>query len=753
MAYLTHSRQLVYVFWVLLLCLFAVSTQAQGTSIIEQDLERIQQATVFIYQADDSINNFTIRCVSTGTLVSRNGLILTNAHSVLRNDICTGNSLIIALSIRLDAAPIPLYRATVVQSDVGLDLALLSITQDIDGRRLDNRTLSLPFVELGDSSTLTLDETLAIVGYTDLADTPVQVVSGTISAFSEEPNGAPTWVKTSATIPGLMSGGGAYNREGQLVGIPTTATATLQSGTQNCQQIQDTNGDGLVSRNDHCVPIGGFINALRPSAFASPLLRAATLGLSMALPSEATSSTSTNTQPQVSRFFFSTSVNEANLPTTIVTSAPTGTMSLYLFFDYSGMTPETTYELRVTTDNIPNPIFSLAPVRWSGGEQGLWYIGSSGQTWVNGVYTFTLFINDVAQNSASIVIGGAPVQEPVVSDIVFGLSNIDGTPLGNGFVLPRGTLASARFIYRNVPEGTEWVARWFYEGAEVFRTPPDVWRDGTNGAKTISIQDSNGLLAGRYRLEIYLTGRLAATSDFIISGSPQGAFPLVFENAYFTTANSITEALTSNPISNFPNGVNTLYALFDWQNIAVGTPWIIRWYVDEELLLERQSRWRLAENGENFTIALEGVNAIPDGTYRVSLQIGNVQLANFESVVGIGQLPIDRLATTDGILLEGRVIDVSTRQGIPNVTVIIISDQFSVADFVWNTSQIFSMATTDRNGRFQLPRLLEISTDTRSVPYSVMIAAQGYKTIQADGFVVDNETPNPLELTINLARE
>ena len=65
-------------------------------------------------------------------------------------------------------------------------------------------------------------------------------------------------------------------------------------------------------------------------------------------------------------------------------------------FDYLNMTPETVYEVRVTIDGIPTPDVSLAPVRWSGGERGLWYIGSSGQVLPNGVYEFTLVINAIA---------------------------------------------------------------------------------------------------------------------------------------------------------------------------------------------------------------------------------------------------------------------------------------------------------------------------------------------------------------------
>lgn len=55
----------------------------------------------------------------------------------------------------------------------------------------------------------------------------------------------------------------------------------LQAGpgdVTDCRQIQDTNKDGTVDQNDSCIPIGGFINALRPIELAKPLIQAAQAG-------------------------------------------------------------------------------------------------------------------------------------------------------------------------------------------------------------------------------------------------------------------------------------------------------------------------------------------------------------------------------------------------------------------------------------------------------------------------------------------
>jgi hypothetical protein len=82
------------------------------------------------------------------------------------------------------------------------------------------------------------------------------------------------------------------------------------------------------------------------------------------------------------------------------------------------------------------------------------------------------------------------------------------------------------------------------------------------------------------------------------------------------------------------------------------------------------------------------------------------------------------------------------------VTFVLISAAFSVDEFTWDADQIFALATTDRNGRFQIPRLLQLDT-----PYSVVIAAQGYLAISGDGFTVTEDTPNPLDMTIELTHD
>ncbi len=759
---LNSKRRVVALFTLMLVGIFPVASSYAQESVptpvdIESsfDLERVKRATVFIMQARATTNAPIITCISSGTLVSRDGLILTNAHSTVPGENCPGDTLIIALNLRDNEPPVPLYRAEVVQANPGLDLALLRITRQNDGRLVDTASLSLPFVELADSDAVRLDSTVTLIGYPGLGNDPISVVRGTINGFIAEPSGGTkSWFKTSTPVPGAFSGGGAYNQDGQLIGIPTTAPIAANSPEANCLILQDTNGDGQSNSADACVAVGGLINSLRPTNFVRPLLRAASLGIQVSIPTMTAAAgqmqTSASGTPRFRRMFFAPAVNEAGMPTTTIRSLPAGSTGLYLFFDYENMTPETVYELRVTIDGVLNPIYGLSPVRWSGGRSGSWYVGTTEQPLPNGVYDFTLFINGVASESQRLLVGQS-VSAPTFTDIIFGLEDLQGNVLGNGFVLPVGTTASARFIFRNMENDTPWAAIWYREGNEIIgsRTPDGtVWQDGEQGIKTIRIQSPTGLLPGNYRLDLYIDGRLAATSNFTLAGAQQGSFARIFDNTHFATADTPDEAVNAPPVTSFPTATEAIYALFDWEQIGTGTLWTMQWYIDEDLFYEQTIPWFAPQSGEDFVVQVMGRDTLPDGTYRMELRLNNLLFASQSARIGIGLLPIDRFAVTEGIQMRGTILDAVTNQGIPGATVFIITEDFSAADFTrdWQQDQIFDLSVTDSSGFFQIDRLLQ-----PGIQYSIVIVAQGYLPITADAveFVPDD---NPVDIPIYLTR-
>lgn len=746
---------LVAGFFILLaLDLPAVMGQAQPPPF---DIDRIRRATVLVMQTELVAGKPVVTCVSSGTFISRDGLILTNAHSTTPNSDCPGNQLIIALSIRPDEPPVGIYQADIIQVNEGLDLALLRVSREYDGRVINSDDLALPFVELDDSNNVQLDETLWVVGYPGIGDDPVVDIRVSVPGFIAEPGGGEkSWFKIAVaadsdegSITGIISGGGAYNRSGKLVGIPTTAPITRTAAVSECRVVQDTNSDGLVNQNDNCIPLGGSINVLRPVNFAAPLLRSASLDLEVNLLSETPVNRQLAAPPSIPRLFFAASVSN-NTPTSVISSLPAGSTSLYLFFDYENMTPETVYELLVTIRGVPASNFSLSPVRWSGGERGLWYIGTTGQVLPNGDYEFTLFINGLAAAPpARITVGGSAQPVPSFRSPEFAIIE-DNQAFGSGYVLGTGTTASARFVFNNMNPDLTWTQIWYYNGTEIPNSrQTGTWTDGrSDGAKDVSLQSTSGLPPGRYRLELGIDGRLAALGDFTIAGAREGALPRIFSETRFVIADSPADTVGKPGINSFTTRVERIYALFKWENIAAGTIWRMRWYVDNTVFYDRVMPWNNAESGDAYLVELTAPDLLPDGTYRLELSIDNVVLQSKEIQLGIGQLPIDPFTRAEGVQLRGQVIDSSTREGIADLTVVIISEQFSIADYQALQNQVYALATTDRNGNFQVDRPLQFGA-----PYSMLIAADGYLPIAADGVVVDEESPNPFYMTIYLTRD
>lgn len=214
-----------------------------------------------------------------GSIVSPDGLILTNAHVVLSDRYFEVQDLVVAMTIQTDQQPEPMYYAEMMQVDQALDIAVIRITHNIDGSPVDNASLNLPTVPMGDDAALQLGDPLTILGYPSIGGSTITLTRGEVAGFTaEEGYGNRAFIKTSATISGGNSGGLAANANGQIIGIPTQLGYGGEDQYVDCRVLADTNRDGIVDDRDNCVPTGGFINALRPLTLARPLIEAAARG-------------------------------------------------------------------------------------------------------------------------------------------------------------------------------------------------------------------------------------------------------------------------------------------------------------------------------------------------------------------------------------------------------------------------------------------------------------------------------------------
>ena len=299
------------------------------------------------------LGGMTSAWTGSGTIVDPSGIVLTNCHVASPRDMGMSappaDRLAIAITERSDQPPALSYFAQVVAKDPRLDLAVLRIVADAQGRRVQN--LDLPAVELGDSDSLQLGDRLAIFGYPGIGGETVTYTSGNVSGFTGDPrireNRA--WIKTDATIAGGNSGGTAVNEEGRLVGIPTQAAAGAGVTPVDARPVLDTNRDGRIDERDTPMAVGGFINGLRPVNLAYPLLEQAGMRIEVERPG--TVKRHKSVLPSASggvldritekagfhELLFSTQVTSDGRPINPTDHVPAGIGTVYATFVYSGM--------------------------------------------------------------------------------------------------------------------------------------------------------------------------------------------------------------------------------------------------------------------------------------------------------------------------------------------------------------------------------------------------------------------------------
>jgi S1-C subfamily serine protease len=237
--------------------------------------EAVVQIVAFYYEGGQLVPGWT----GSGSIISPDGLILTNAHVVLPDRYFPVDALAVAFTVAEDRPPEIYYFAEVLQADAALDIAVIGITTDLDGAPVNQAALDLPYVPMGNADNLRLGDGITILGYPGIGGETITLTRGEVSGFTaEQGRGSRAFIKTSATIAGGNSGGLAADSEGYLIGIPTQLGYGGDDQYVDCRVLVDTNRDGIVDDQDSCVPTGGFINALRPINLALPLIEAASQG-------------------------------------------------------------------------------------------------------------------------------------------------------------------------------------------------------------------------------------------------------------------------------------------------------------------------------------------------------------------------------------------------------------------------------------------------------------------------------------------
>jgi len=393
-----------------------VAPLSTPTALTQELRTRLAHATVRIRGANDRGGDLIYMYGGSGTILTPDGLILTNCH--VANPTSMGiplpaslDKLLVEIVDEEDLPPVPTYFATVLASDPTLDLAIIKISTIMDGSPATG--LNLPYVPLGDSDKLNLGDPIFIFGFPGIGGQTITFTTGPVSGFdSEEPVGRRAWVKTSATIAGGNSGGMAANAQGEIIGVPTRLF-TASGDPADCRPIQDTNHDGVINDQDVCVPSGGYINSVRPVKWAITLIEAAKGGTAYQSPYPPVVESGVSETPMAGNTLFelkawTEKVTSNGCPVTPAESFAAGVPEINAVFSWKGMQNGEKISLmwyynqrNVATDSAS----------WEAGPEGDCFpfaISNNGQPLPNGEFSVAAYLGSTLIGKATTNVGGSP---------------------------------------------------------------------------------------------------------------------------------------------------------------------------------------------------------------------------------------------------------------------------------------------------------------------------------------------------------
>lgn len=377
-------------------------------------VDDLAQAVVQIFALDEDDNPVW---TGSGTIITESGFILTNGH-VVDDRFDEYDHLGVAITESEDSAPELGYVAEIRSVDYAIDLAVIEITETVDGDAVEEE---FPFVQVGDSDDVHLGDDIQVLGYPGIGGDTITFTRGSVSGFTSERSvGDRAWIKTDATISGGNSGGLAVNDDGHLIGVPTIVGSGSDENYVDCRVLEDTNGDGFLDESDSCIPVGGFINGIRPANLAQLLIESALNGEEYVSPyggEDVEGPTPTGgfdtSIIDIYGFQFSPDVTEDDQPTEVVPALPSLPPSICAFWEYEGMADGESWDAIWYIDGEQDDQGSIIGDTWSGGENGTWWaciLDDAGLP--DAVYEIVIQVEGEVQGGSSLYVGDA---HPIVN--------------------------------------------------------------------------------------------------------------------------------------------------------------------------------------------------------------------------------------------------------------------------------------------------------------------------------------------------
>lgn len=163
--------------------------------------------------------NKDVYYTGSGVVVEKKGLIVTNRHILVSEDGSAITFCGVGFTTDVQKPPRVEYAAKSVAMHPDSDLALLAISEHLEGKALPAAFQALPVDGISANvRRLSLGDAIYIAGYPGIGAETFTFTEGVVSGRVGE-----DLIKTSALIDSGTSGGAAFDGNGRYVGVPTAA--------------------------------------------------------------------------------------------------------------------------------------------------------------------------------------------------------------------------------------------------------------------------------------------------------------------------------------------------------------------------------------------------------------------------------------------------------------------------------------------------------------------------------------------------
>lgn len=223
----------------------------------------------------------------------------------------------------------------------------------------------------------------------------------------------------------------------------------------------------------------------------------------------------------------------------------------------------------------------------------------------------------------------------------------------------------------------------------------------------------------------------------------------------FVFASEITEdGEPYDPGTRFDPNITTLYAFSDYAGMVDGEKWTQTWALDGIDVFENSYTWELGEEGTMWVSLNNGGDPMPEGSYTLSLSIGNKTVQSGTAVVGRARSGLDQQPkqSSAGVSVAGLLLDADNADAIAGGYVIILQPGVTVRQFARQQleEQVAAIGESDRDGFF-----VTVPPLPRGYTYGVVVLAEGYEPLaEDDALPIERTDPDIVELDpIWLAQE